>query len=191
MDWEEGIRMSQKEITISGVGGQGLILSGTLIAEAAAIIDRKKATLSSEYGVETRGTFAKSDVIVSDEEIYFPNVTKPDFIICLHQIAYERYLGKVEEGTVLIYDSGEVTPKEGNKGKEVSVDITAMAKELGEPATANIITIGLIVGAAEVISTEAAKAKIAEFLGGKGQSVVDLNLRAFDMGYEKGKQLEV
>ena len=57
----------QKEIIISGVGGQGMILCGTMIAEAAAIHDHKRATLSSEYGVETRGTFAKSDVIVSDE----------------------------------------------------------------------------------------------------------------------------
>ena len=59
----------QKEITISGVGGQGLILCGTLLAQAAVCYDGKRATLSSEYGVETRGTFAKSDVIVSDSEI--------------------------------------------------------------------------------------------------------------------------
>lgn len=59
----------QIEVILSGVGGQGLILCGTLLGEAAALYDGKRATLTSEYGVETRGTFAKSDVIVSDEEI--------------------------------------------------------------------------------------------------------------------------
>ena len=99
----------QREITISGVGGQGMILCGTMIAEAAAIHDHKRATLSSEYGVETRGTFAKSDVIVSDEEIFFPDVTEPDLIICLAQVAYERYSGKTGD-TLIIYNEAEVTP---------------------------------------------------------------------------------
>ena len=87
----------QKEIILSGVGGQGMILCGTLIAEAAVIHDHKLATLSSEYGTETRGTFAKSDVIVSNEPIYFPDVTEPDLVVCLHQVAYERYSGKLRE----------------------------------------------------------------------------------------------
>ena len=72
--------------------------------------DHKRATLSSEYGVETRGTFAKSDVIVSDEEIYFPDVTDPDLIICLAQVAYERYSGKVGDKALIIYNEAEVTP---------------------------------------------------------------------------------
>lgn len=180
---------NQKEITISGVGGQGMILCGTMIAEAAAIHDHKRATLSSEYGVETRGTFAKSDVIVSDEEIYFPDVTEPNLIVCLHQVAYERYSGKVDDQALIVYNSAEVTPNSERAAFERGVDITKMAKELGHPAVANIITMGIIVGLLEVISIEGAEDAIRRFFGKRGEKLVALNCKAFETGYAVGKEM--
>lgn len=181
--------MAQKEITISGVGGQGMILCGTLIAKAAAIYDRKKATLSSEYGVETRGTFAKSDVIVSDEEIYFPKVTKPNFVVCLHQIAYQRYVNDMPEGSYIIYDQAEVVPEAVSEGRDIPVDISGIAREVGHKATANIITMGLIIAISGVISMDAAKKIIEKHFEDKGQKIVQLNIKALEMGYEEGKEL--
>ena len=179
---------TQKEITISGVGGQGMILCGTLIAEAAAVHEHKKATLSSEYGVETRGTFAKSDVIVSDEEIYFPDVTEPDLVVCLHPVAYARYAGKID-GALLLYNSDEVTPDESVPGPQKGLAITKMAKELGNPQTANILTMGAIAGLTEVITPEGAKEAIRRFFKGKSDKVIALNEKAFDLGYEAGRGL--
>ena len=179
---------TQKEITISGVGGQGMILCGTLIAEAAAVHEQKKATLSSEYGVETRGTFAKSDVIVSDEEIFFPDVTEPDLVVCLHQVAYARYSGQIGDA-LLLYNSDEVTPAADAAGPQAGLPITKMAKELGNPQTANILTMGIIAGLTEVISPEGAKEAIRKFFRGKSDKVIALNEKAFDLGYEQGKQL--
>jgi 2-oxoglutarate ferredoxin oxidoreductase subunit gamma len=180
---------TQKEITISGVGGQGMILCGTLIAEAAAVHEHKKATLSSEYGVETRGTFAKSDVIVSDEEIFFPDVTEPDLVVCLHPIAYARYSGKIGDA-LLLYNSDEVTPDEDAEGPQKGLAITQMAKELGNPQTANILTMGAIAGLTEVITPEGAKEAIRRFFKGKSDKVIALNEKAFDLGYEKGLELK-
>lgn len=176
----------QKEIIISGVGGQGMILCGTMIAEAAAIHDHKRATLSSEYGVETRGTFAKSDVIVSDEEIFFPDVTEPDLIICLAQVAYERYSGKCG-GTLIIYNAAEITPDPQQAAHEKGVNITKLAKELGHPAVANIITMGIVAGLLEVVTMEGAEDAIRRFFGKKGEKMVALNCKAFEAGYEIGK----
>lgn len=176
----------QKEIIISGVGGQGMILCGTMIAEAAAIHDHKRATLSSEYGVETRGTFAKSDVIVSDEEIFFPDVTEPDLIICLAQVAYERYSGKCGD-TLIVYNEGEITPDPQRSAWERGVNITKLAKELGHPAVANIITMGIVVGLLEVVTIEGAEDAIRRFFGKKGEKMVALNCKAFEAGYEIGK----
>ena len=68
----------QKEVIISGVGGQGMMLCGTMLAKAAVIYDHKRATMSTEYGTETRGTSAKSEVIISDDEIFFPDVMEPN-----------------------------------------------------------------------------------------------------------------
>lgn len=67
----------QKQIILSSVGGQGLIVCGTLLGETAVLFDNKRAVLSLEYGVETRGTFTKSDLIVSDQEIYSPRPLPP------------------------------------------------------------------------------------------------------------------
>lgn len=179
----------QKEIILSGVGGQGMILCGTLIAEAAVIHDHKLATLSSEYGPETRGTFAKSDVIVSNEPIYFPDVTEPDLVVCLHQVAYERYSGKLREQALLLYDSGQVTPHLENAAHEKGVAIRKMARELGNPATANILTMGIILGFLQMLSPEGAKEAIRSFFASKGEDTVTLNHRAFDLGYAYGERM--
>lgn len=180
---------AQKEITLSGVGGQGMILCGTLIAEAAVLHDHKLATLSSEYGTETRGTFAKSDVIISDEPIYFPDVTAPDLVVCLHQIAYERYSGKIRKEALLLYDADQVTPHPENSAREKGISISQMAKQAGNPATANIITMGIILGFLQTVSPEGAKAAIGRFFAAKGEKIVTLNHKAFDMGYAYGEKL--
>lgn len=179
----------QKEITLGGVGGQGMILCGTLIAEAAVIHDHKLATLSSEYGTETRGTFAKSDVIVSDEPIYFPDVTEPDLVVCLHQVAYERYSGKIREQALLLYDCEQVTPHPENAAHERGVAINKMAREIGNPATANILTMGMILGFLQILSPEGAKDAIRNFFTSKGEKVVALNHKAFDTGYAYGESM--
>ncbi len=180
----------QKEITISGVGGQGMILCGTMIAEAAVLHEHKKATLSSEYGVETRGTFAKSDVIVSEDDIWFPDVTDPDLVVCLHQVAYERYAGTLGPKAALLYNEDEVTPRDGGAACQLGVPITQMARELGNPAAANILTMGIIAGLMDVITPEGAKGAIRNFFGKKSEKVVLLNEQAFDLGYETGLKLK-
>ena len=180
----------QKEVTISGVGGQGMMLCGTMLAEAAAMYDHKKATLSSEYGTETRGTFAKSDVIVSDEEIYFPDVTDPDLVVCLHPIAYARYTGKLSDKCLLIYDSDEVTPDEAQAAHEIGVPILTKALEAGHRQAANIVTMGIISGYLDLIGKEGAYQRLNDFFGKKGEKIVNMNIKAFDMGYEIGEGLK-
>ena len=82
--------MSKAEIIIAGVGGQGCVSGGNLLAYAAAVYDNKEALAAVSYGSEARGTFSKSDVIISDEQIYFPYTQKADDVLILDPIAYER-----------------------------------------------------------------------------------------------------
>lgn len=182
----------KKEIIISGVGGQGMILCGTLIAKAAVIHDNMLATLASEYGTETRGTFSKSDVVISDLDhpIDFPEATEPDLVICLHPVAYKRYSGKIRKEALLIYNSDLVEPNAEFADRECGIPISTRAKELGNPATANIYTMGVILGYLNKISREGAKDAIADFFKAKGEKVIALNHKAFDAGYECGKELK-
>ena len=179
----------KKEIIISGVGGQGLILCGTLLGEAAVIHDKKYATLSSEYGVETRGTFAKSDVIISDREIYFPDATQPNLVVCLAQAAYARYSGAVPKGTLLLYNADEITGDPARAGCEWGLSLTSMARAQGAAATINIITLGIIAGMTDTVTLAGAKDAVEEFFSPKGQKIVQMNLGALELGYQTGMQL--
>jgi 2-oxoglutarate ferredoxin oxidoreductase subunit gamma len=179
----------QTEIILAGVGGQGMILSGTLLAQAAVLHDHRRATLSSEYGVETRGTFAKSDVIISDREIYFPDVTEPDLIVCLAQVAYEKYSGKCPKETIIVYNGDEVSPKPENSANERGVALTKLAKELGNAATANIVTMGIAAGLTGAVTPDGAKEAVRSFFGSKGEKVISLNIKAFEAGFGIGQSL--
>lgn len=172
----------RREVILSGVGGQGLIVCGTLLGEAAVLYDGKRAVLSSEYGVETRGTFAKSDVIVSEEEIYYPEAIAPALVLCLAQVAYERYAGRLPERTLLVYDSDQVEPGEDVPNQK-GFRLTSAARELGNPAALNIVSLGLVAARTGMVSPQAAKRAIAHFWGERGEKIVDLNHRAFDVGY--------
>lgn len=162
----------QMEVILSGVGGQGLIVCGTLMGEAVALYDHHNATMASEYGVETRGTFTKSDLIISDEEIFYPEAIHPNVILTLAPVAYERYIDTLESDTLLIYNSNEVKDVREGVKNQIGYPISEMAKQAGHPATANII------------SREAAHKAIRNFFARKSEKVVQMNLKAFDMGYQ-------
>lgn len=174
----------QMEVILSGVGGQGLIVCGTLMGEAVALYDYHNATMASEYGVETRGTFTKSDLIISDEEIFYPEAIHPNVILTLAPVAYERYIDTLESDTLLIYNSNEVKDVREGVKNQIGYPISEMAKQAGHPATANIISLGIVAGKIHIISREAAHKAIRNFFARKSEKVVQMNLKAFDMGYQ-------
>lgn len=179
----------QKEVIISGVGGQGMMLCGTMLAKAAVIYDHKRATMSTEYGTETRGTFAKSEVIISDDEIFFPDVMEPNLIVCLHQIAYNRYYNKIDHKTLLLYNSDELTPAPTTAAHEKGLPITKLARELGNPSVSNILILGAISSYLNAASPHGIKRVIREFFQHKGENVVAINERAFEIGFQLGQKL--
>ncbi len=97
------------ELRLSGEGGQGLVLAGKILAEAAAIYDDRNATQSQSYGPEARGGASRSDVIVSEEEIDYPKAENVDLLLALTQEALDRYLKDLRPRGWLVVDSGAVT----------------------------------------------------------------------------------
>lgn len=169
------------QIVLSGVGGQGLISTGEIIGEAASIHEGVFATLTSSYGSETRGTFTKSDVIVSDEEIDYPNIDSPDVILCLAQVAYDRYLPLLREDTLVFYDSELVTPAPEANGEHFGYPFRRLSIGLGNPAVANTIALGLIVKKTGMLRKESVAAALREYFSAKPK-VIDINLRALEEG---------
>lgn len=101
--------------------------------------------MTTTYGVETRGTFSKSDLIISDEDIDYPEALHPDVILALAQVAYQRYAPIVGENTVLIYDEDAITPMK-SKAKQLGFPILATAEAMGNVTSANILSLGIILG---------------------------------------------
>ncbi|MFQ5853128.1 MAG: 2-oxoacid:acceptor oxidoreductase family protein, partial [Candidatus Binatia bacterium] len=148
------------EIRLAGAGGQGMILAGLILAEAAAIYDGKNASQSQSYGAEARGGASRSEVIISDDEIIYPKVTNADLLLCMSQEACDRYCHELKEDGVLIVDS--VNVERVPTDRAYWMPITKIAEEAtGRRITANMVGLGLVVGLTGVVSRRAIEAAVS------------------------------
>jgi len=171
------------EIRFSGAGGQGLILAGIIMGEAAAIFDGKQAVQSQSYGPEARGGASKSEVVISDEPIDFPKATTVDALLALTQEACDKYSRDLKEGGILLVDSDLVKKLPNGKFAVVGFPIINTAKnEIGRVIVANIVALGAMVALTGVVTKESAEKAV---LSRVPEAFVDLNRRAFLAGYEK------
>lgn len=167
------------EIRLSGTGGQGLILAGIILAEAA-IADEKNAVQSQSYGPEARGGASKAEVIISDGEIDYPKVTRPDIFLALSQEAFDKYVDGVKENAVVLVDSS-IEVAATNNIRLFNIPILRAADEkLSKPMVANIIALGAIVGITNVVSREALEKAV---LSRVPKGTEELNRKALNEGY--------
>lgn len=176
------------ELRLSGEGGQGLVLAGKILAEAAAIYDDKNATQSQSYGPEARGGASKSEVIIADGEIDYPKAENLDLLLALTQEAFDKYHKDLRAGGHLVVDAEAVTRlPDVSQWKVVKVPFETIAREqLGKPIVANIVALGVIVRLSKVVSENAAEQAI---LARVPRGTEDLNRRAFQLGLEAAEQM--
>jgi 2-oxoglutarate ferredoxin oxidoreductase subunit gamma len=171
------------ELRFSGAGGQGLILAGIIMAEAAAIYDGKQALQSQSYGPEARGGASKSEVIISDQPIDYPKATAVDALLALTQEACDKYSADLKEGGILLLDSDLVKKIPKGNFLVVKIPIINTAKnEVGRTIVANIVALGAMVALTGIVSKESAEKAV---LARVPEAFVDLNRKAFQKGYEK------
>ena len=177
------------EVRLSGEGGQGLVLAGKVLAEAAAIYDDKNATQSQSYGPEARGGASRSDVIISDDDIDYPKAVNIDLLLALTQESVNRYTKDLKDDGMLLVDEDAVTSLPEGSFKAFKVPIIATARdEVGRVLVANIVALGIITQLADVVSTQAVESAI---LARVPKGTEDLNLRAFKAGVEVAKALSL
>jgi 2-oxoglutarate ferredoxin oxidoreductase subunit gamma len=174
------------DIRVAGFGGQGMLLAGLLIGKAAALYDGKEAVLTQSYGPEARGGASNADVIISDEPIDYPLITDPDHFVAMFQEAYERYRPSLVKDGVLLIESDLVKPSP-DEGPYRGIPATRIAEELGRRIVANVVMVGFFSGAAGLISPQAGEQAIRNTLRPR---LVDLNLKAFNAGYDYAKKQE-
>ncbi|MCS7125148.1 MAG: 2-oxoacid:ferredoxin oxidoreductase subunit gamma [Candidatus Bathyarchaeota archaeon] len=175
------------EIRFAGFGGQGIIKSGIMTAMAACIYGGKHAVQTQSYGPESRGGACKSEVVISYSEIDFPKITEPDILVLMSQHAYNEYAEDVKKGGTIILDPDMIPNEKKLEGVKIfRVPATRIAEELGRTIVANVVMLGALTAITGVVDKEALKEAIKANVP-KGTE--ELNLKAFERGYEYGKKL--
>ncbi|MGI6605362.1 MAG: 2-oxoacid:acceptor oxidoreductase family protein [bacterium] len=180
--------MARTELLLSGSGGQGLILAGIILAEAAAVYDDTNAIHNQSYGPEARGGAAKSEVIISDEDIDFPEISNPDILLAMTQLAADKYAGSIKPGGTLIIDPTFVkSVPETKAAKVISVPLTQVARdEVGRDMVANIVAVGAISVLTGLVSREAAEKAV---LNRVPKGTEEMNKKALLAGFAAGEKV--
>ncbi len=169
------------EIRLSGEGGQGIVLAGVILAEAAAIYDGKNATQTQVYGPESRGGASKAEVIISDEEIDYPKAMAVDLLLALTQVAADKYGHDLKPSGILVVDSSKVVKVPNGHFAVYRLPIIDTAKDtVGKAMVANIVSLGVIAGLSKVVSREAIERAV---LARVPKGTEELNRRALDAGF--------
>jgi 2-oxoglutarate ferredoxin oxidoreductase subunit gamma len=175
-----------------GFGGQGLVLSASVLG-AAAVLAGFNAVQTQSYGSEARGGECQAELTVSSDPIYSPTANAVDVLVAMSQAALDRYINRLKSGGTLVIDPHYVTRPERDGVTLVEVPVTDLATDdLGNRLVANILLLGFLRHACDVVPE-------SEFLSSVEQNVPErfreLNLRAAERGkrlaIERGIKLEV
>ena len=167
------------EIRFGGEAGQGVILSGVMLAETAAE-DGRMVAQSARYGAAVRGGEATANVVISDKLIEYPHVEEPDYLVVSSQQTYDKFAPAQAPSTLVIYDPFFVKPKELPGICQLSIAATdAAIKEFGKATGANMIVLSALATLTNVISQESLQAVIEK---GPAKRFREANMKALELG---------
>jgi 2-oxoglutarate ferredoxin oxidoreductase subunit gamma len=179
---------SEKEILLTGFGGQGIVLIGNILGKAATIHDLKHATMIQAFGPEARGGSCSSQVIISEEEILFPYVQHPQVLVCMSQEGFDKNIESLRPGGLLIWDTDMVK----TRGLDPSwityhIPATRFAEELGNKMMANIVMLGFLSSLSDLVRIDSLRQSMLSSVPGKTR---ETNGKAFDRGREYGMAIQ-
>jgi len=174
----------ERAVVFAGFGGQGVLLAGRILARAG-MDHGLEATWLPSYGPEMRGGTANCAVVLSDEPIGSPIAENPDVVMAMNGPSLDRFEPKLAAGGAAIVNSSLIS--RGVRRPEVrGIPVAAndLAREIGEPRAANMVALGAVVRALEVLPLPAVIAAMAAELGEKGRErLVAANREALERGY--------
>jgi len=171
------------KILIAGHGGQGVVVAGSLIANAA-MEEGLETCGTVSYGVEIRGGNVNSTVIISSKKIGSPVVVNPTTAIIMNQEALERFEETFEVNGLVILNTSECKKKVSRKDVEViEVEATKIAEELGNKKVANIIMLGIYLKNKNILQLESSLKMLKRVLPKASDELIELNKKALLTGY--------
>ena len=179
--------MERIEIRLSGFGGQGIILAAYILGKAAALHDHKYATMTQNYGPESRGGACSGQVIISNAPVSYPLLTRPNVVVAMSQDAYAKYSGDLADGGLLLTDEDMVHVDRATRGEVYAIPATRIAeKDLGRKMVANIVMLGFLAALDHSVSTYALREAVRDSVPAGTE---DYNIQAFERGHAHGMSL--
>lgn len=176
--------LKHQEIRIAGMGGQGIMVIGQLLAHAT-LIEGGNVVWFPSYGPETRGGAAECTVIISADEIGSPVTSTPDTLIAMTQPLLDKFASSVKrEGVILVNTSLAEAPDYRQDCKIVEIPANDLAAELGSAKAANMIMLGAYVEMLKPVSLDSVKASMEEVLPEHNRRFIPINNAALDKGAE-------
>lgn len=171
-----------EEILCAGFGGQGIMLAGKLLAEAA-LLDGKYVTWMPSYGAEVRGGTAHSMIKISANYVGSPVIKNPSICLVMNYPSLVKYENAVRPGGLLVVNKSlSEKPARRKDITVVNIPMTKIAYLLGNVKAANMVGLGALVKKTKVVSKDSLLKALAELLKGK-QGLISMNKKAFEKGY--------
>ena len=172
---------SRIEIRITGFGGQGVVLAGHIIGRACAIHAGKHATLIQSFGPEARGSACSATLAISETEVLYPYIARPDILVVMSSEGYEKHRDELKPNGTLVYEQDLVLPRPEKGQQAYGIPSTRLAESLGRSIVQNIVMVGFFTGVTDLVPRAAMREAV---LGAVPAGTEELNLKAFASGLE-------
>ncbi len=174
--------MSTTQILLSGFGGQGILFAGKVLAYKGLTEDKHVSWLPS-YGPEMRGGTASCSVIISDEPVGSPIVSKPDVLVAMNLPSLDKFESTVAPGGIIFADSSLIERKVMRDDVTVYyIPATKMAGDNGMPTLANMIIMGKLLHVLGEYNEESVIATLKKVISAKRADMLETNRRAMQLG---------
>ena len=173
--------MSRIEVRITGFGGQGVVLSGHIIGHAYADNEGQHATMIQSFGPEARGSACSSTLVLSDSEVLYPYIHRPDIFIVMSAEGYDKYGDELQDKGTLIFEKDLVKAKPKKGQPSFGIPSTRIAESLGRSIVQNIVMLGFFAAVSKLMSRDAMREAVRHSVP---PGTEELNLRAFDSGWD-------
>lgn len=176
------------DIIMAGFGGQGILTAGKILIDVAAR-QGQNVSWTSSYGAEMRGGTASCSVVISEEEIGSPYPTKLDILLAMNEPSYDKFIGQVRDGGVVVVNTSLMSARSFPKNVTVyGVAATDRANALENGRAANLVMLGAMMKATQLIDPETFGAGLEAYFSKKGHGAPK-NLLCYQIGLEETVKL--
>ncbi len=171
----------QSEVQFAGFGGQGIMLSGKILAQAAMEEGFEVVWIPS-YGPEMRGGTAYCTVVIGDQPIGSPIIRNPQHLVAMNRPSLEKFSPMVRPGGIIFINSSIISiSSQRSDVDEFTVPVIDIAKSIGNVKAANIVALGAFVARSGILNMASVEASV-KFEFAKKEKFIPLNLKALAEG---------